>query len=347
MSSVQGDHRSEGSAFPVASLTDADRALLLALAVWGAPPQPENGAAGLASDFRARLRRRLAPAGFPRVCDALLHDSSPAIFREPQKARERLIKMHLASARVEPAQVHPSWWVRALREESPAVQRLVTRAVPASLREPLQSGLLLDQEDLRSERAASSEVVNWVLALWAERLVGGEVERPDDPPAIIALCRLSPRSGYRLCRLAGLCKLILAGLEKSDSGRSSSRARHEWLEGRLPVNAELQAMARHDVEAGRASRLPPRRHKARIGLVTFARLLADAEPFRLRWALQHWPYPIAKLVRSLMPPTGRRSTSLLDWDSLVLKTAWDRLNVEGRLSLDPPDEHAEDWSRLT
>jgi hypothetical protein len=81
--------------------------------------------------------------------------------------------------------------------------------------------------------------------------------------------------------------------------------------------------------------------------VTFARLLADAEPFRLRWALQHWPYPIVKLVRSLMPPAGRRSTSLLDWESLVLKTAWDRLNVEGRLSLDPPDEHAEDWSRLT
>jgi hypothetical protein len=106
-------------------------------------------------------------------------------------------------------------------------------------------------------------------------------------------------------------------------------------------------MARHDVEAGRSSTLPLRRHKARIGLVTFARLLADAEPFRLRWALQHWPYPIAKLVRSLMPPTGRRSTSLLDWESLVLKTAWDRLNVEGRLSLDPPDEHAEDWSRLT
>ena len=81
---------------PVASLTDADRAFLLAMAAWGAPPQPENGPAGLASDFRARLRRRLAPAGFPSVCDALLHDSSLAIFREPQKARERLTRMHVA-----------------------------------------------------------------------------------------------------------------------------------------------------------------------------------------------------------------------------------------------------------
>lgn len=347
MSSVPGDEHFEGSVFPVASLTDADRAFFLAVAAWGPPPQAENGPAGCPSDFRARLRRRLAPAGFPRVCNVLLHESSLAEFREPEKARERLARMHVASARVEPAQVHPSWWVRALREESPAVQRLVASAVTASLREPLQSGLLLDREDLRSERAASAEVVNWVLALWTERLVGGEVERSDDPPAIIALCRLSPRSGYRLCRLAGLCKLIVAGHEKSDPGRSSSRARHEWLEGRLPANTELQTIARRDVEGGRSSRLPRRRHQARIGLVTFARLLADAEPFRLRWALQHWPYPIAKLVRSLMPPAGSRSASLLEWESLVLKTAWDRLNVEGRLSLNLPDEHAEDWSLLT
>ena len=308
-------------------------------------PRTGRPAARLTSarDSAVGLRR---PA-FPGVCDVLLRESSLTVFREPQKARERLARMHVASARVEPTQVHPSWWVRALREESPAVQRLVASAVPASLREPLQNGLLLDREDLRSERAASSEVVDWVLALWTERMVGGEVERSDDPPAIIALCRLSPRSGYRLCRLAGFCKLILAGLEMLDAGRPSSRARREWLGGRLPMNAEFQATARLDVETGRSSRLPPRRHQARIGLVTFARLLADAEPFRLRWALQHWPYPIAKLVRSLIPPAGSRSASLLDWESLVLKTAWDRLNVEGRLSLNLPHEHAEDWSRWT
>ena len=56
---------------------------------------------------------------------------------------------------------------------------------------------------------------------------------------------------------------------------------------------------------------------------------------------------MAKLVRSLMPPAGSRSAALLEWESLVLKTAWDRLNVEGRLSLDLPDAHAEDWSHLT
>ena len=275
-----------------------------------------------------------------------MHDDSLATVREPQKARERLAIMHAASARVEPAHVHPSWWVRALREESPAVQRLVARSVPEFLREPLQNGLLLDDDDLRSERTARAEVVGWVLALWTERLVGGEIERADDPPAIIALCRLSPRAGYRLCRLAGLCKRILAGQEEPDPRRSSVCAQYEWLESRLPVDADMKAIAERDVKDARSSKIPPRLHLARAGLFTFARLLADAEPFRLRWALQHWPYPMAKLVRSLMAAAGGRSAALLEWESLILKTAWERLRVEGRLSLNLPDPHVDDWSLL-
>ena len=95
---------------------------------------------------------------------------------------------------VDLGRVHPSWLVRALREESPAVQRLVA----ASLRGShcvisVQAGLLLDSQDLISERAAAPEVASWVMALWTERLVGGEAERADDPPALIVLGRLSPR----------------------------------------------------------------------------------------------------------------------------------------------------------
>ena len=52
--------------------------------------------------------------------------------------------------------------------------------------------------------------------------------------------------------------------------------------------------------------MPPR-----IGLFTFARLLADSEPFRLRWALQHWPYPIVKLARSIMSDPPSRATAVL------------------------------------
>jgi hypothetical protein len=67
-----------------------------------------------------------------------------------------------------------------------------------------------------------------------------------------------------------------------------------------------------------------------LGLLTIARLLADGEPFRVRWALQHWPYTIAKLTRSLMPTESKRSPVLIQIESLVLKTAWERLTMEGR-----------------
>ena len=97
--------------------------------------------------------------------------------------------------RVDLRRVHPSWLVRALREESPAVQRLVAASLADSLRDQMQAGLLLDSQDLDSERAAVPEVASWVMALWTERLVGGEAERADDPPALIVLGRLSPARG--------------------------------------------------------------------------------------------------------------------------------------------------------
>ena len=98
---------------------------------------------------------------------------------------------------------------------------------------------------------------------------------------------------------------------------------------------------RRDVQAGISSKVRHRHRAARIGLITFARLLAECEPFRLRWALQHWPYPIAKLIRSLMPAASQRAPFLTDGESLVLKTAWDRLTLEGRLSMSWPDPEAE------
>ena len=146
--------------------------------------------------------------------------------------------MHRATARVDLRRVHPSWCVRALREESPAVQRLVTASLARlSLRDHLQTGLLLDSRDLVSERAAAPDVASWVMALWTERLVGGEAERADDLPAVIVLARLSPRAGYRLCRLAGLCKLILAGQPPRGHAGTSERSRRDWLTDRM-ANAD-------------------------------------------------------------------------------------------------------------
>jgi hypothetical protein len=360
MSSVPGE-RARVAASRVASLTDADRALLLAVRAWGdgcRRPDDRGEPAGTVRELIANFRDWLAPDWFQRLCDAVddlarpgegeppgeLADPARSEPRaagsgssDPRQALAVLRRMLAESTRVELGRVHSSWWVRALQEESPTVQRLVAASVPGLVRDQLQAGLLLDSQDLVSERTAAPEVASWVMSLWTERLVGGESERADDPPAIIVLGRLSPRAGYRLCRLAGLCKYILAAQNPVGHPSASDRARWEWLKGRLATaDQDLQALARRDVEMSGSSRLPPRRHAARLGLATLARLLADSEAFRLRWALQHWPYPVAKLIRSLMPPTASRPASLLEWESLVLKTAWDRLNLEGRLALPWP-----------
>ena len=81
---------------------------------------------------------------------------------------------------------------------------------------------------------------------------------------------------------------------------------------------EFIAIARHDVGATPTAKLPPRRLAARIGLLTIARLLSDCEPFRVRWALQHWPYTIAKLVRSLMPSAAKRTPVVMRVEAEIL-----------------------------
>jgi hypothetical protein len=110
---------------------------------------------------------------------------------------------------------------------------MVTASAPRSLRDKLQAGLLLDSEDLRSERPATPEVASWVMALWTERFLGGEPTHGQDPPAIAVLSGISLRAGYRLCRLAGLAKLIVAGIDPGGSPRPRDRARREWLRSRL------------------------------------------------------------------------------------------------------------------
>jgi hypothetical protein len=295
-------------------------------------------------DFIRRFKDRLRPSLVKRLCQAWDRESADTDGREPAQALDRLGRMHQSAARLELGRVHPSWLVRALKDESPAVRRKVAASFPESLRRRVQAELLLDSQDLASERAAVPEVLDWVLGLWTERLIGGEPQRPYDRPVVIAMTRLSPRAGYGLCRLAGLSKLALAGQTPlSDRSRPSQSTRSEWLLGRLAdAGSEFQAAVRKDVGAAISSQVPNRHQAARIGLVTFARLLAECEPSRLRWALQHWPYPIAKLTRSLMPPATRQSSFVSDGESLVLKTAWDRFTLEGRVSLSWPGSGGED-----
>jgi hypothetical protein len=331
----EGDGRSDSV------VSEFDRALLLAMRAWAeGRPQPEQD--GRQGDqehaFVLRYGDWIERAWANRLCSAwdrqLRRDASGSAL----VAQQRLRAMHAASARVEPANVHPSWWVRALQDESPAVQRAVSATFAEPTRHSLQAGLLLDSEDLKSDRAPDPRYLEWVMGLWSERLVGGEPERTDDPPAVIAMTRLSRRAGYRLCRMAGLAKICLAGQSPgADRVRSSQHARRRWLQDHLTVDdAEGHALLRRDVQSVFSSKVPACHRAARIGLITFGRLLADVEAFRLRWALQHWPYAIAKMIRSSMPPPAKQFSALMRWESLVLKVAWDRLTLEKRLELTWP-----------
>ena len=108
----------------------------------------------------------------------------------------------------------------------------------------IQAGLLLDEQDIASERPVNPIVRDWVMGLWTERLVGGEPVRSDDPPALFAVYGLSPRAGLRLCRMAGLGKMVLAS-EGSATGllHPLNRQRSEWLKDNLRgIESEFEAL---------------------------------------------------------------------------------------------------------
>lgn len=337
---MRSPHRDDAGPNRPSDLGEADRILLMALRTWGGRSR-EQAVDAAAPDgpgtLRSRLWDRLEPSWGHRLRDAWDRgdgSTGPGAL-DPASAREELERAHRAAAHVDPVRVHPSWWVRALREESPTVRRIVVAAAPEPVRNPVQAGLLLDNDDLRTDRTPDPDVLAWVMSLWSERLVGGGPVRSDDPPAIVALSGLAPRAGYRLCRCAGIAKLVLAGQAALDHDSTpAGRARGEWFRDRLAfAGPEFGAVARHDVKAFQGTKLPGHRRTARLGLLTLARLLTDCEPFRVRWALQHWPYTIAKLTRSLMTQDAKRSPVVARVESQVLKTAWDRLNLEERLRM--------------
>jgi hypothetical protein len=330
-SSVQRSSDREG-AVP-GTLTEADRALLLAMRAWAHEcRRPEAAGEEGEHDFILRFWDWLEAGWVRRLCDAWDRGRLSGDGIAAAQALKRLREMHIATIEASVSHVHPSWMVRALREESPAVQRLVAATVPQPLRHALQGGLLLDAQDITLDHAVDPIVREWVMGLWTERLVGGELFRTDDSPALVAVCRLSNRAAYRLCRVAGLGKMILAGVKPAKAaGRPSLRSRAEWLDGRLSrSDSGFRAQAQADVQSMARSKLPRRRHAARIGLVTVARLLEDVEPFRLRWALEHWPYPVAKLTRTLMPGSTKLAPAVLAGEKDLLKTAWERLRLEER-----------------
>ena len=231
--------------------------------------------------------------------------------------------------------MHPSWWIRALQDESPAVRRLIAAYGPLPVRVAAQTAFGFSPGDLEESPSPNPEVLDWVLALWTERLVGGEPPRSAEPPVILALSSLSPPLLYRLCHAIGLARTTLAGdPEAILGGRQALQIRQEWykewfLQQFKDEETHLRSWARQDIPSGPAYQgLDPRRRLAMLGLTSIARLLTEPEPHRVRWALQHVPYRIAKRIRSIMAQKTNLTSSHLQMESILLRAAWERLARE-------------------
>ncbi len=108
-----------------------------------------------------------------------------------------------SEARPDPGFVHESWWIRALQEESPAVQRAIRQAAPeADSRGPERSGSATTQAPRTAK--LHPEALQVALSLWAERLVGGpSADRLEDEPEVIRLVTGDAKTlARRLARLS-------------------------------------------------------------------------------------------------------------------------------------------------
>ncbi len=192
MSTSSGERSVMGERPASGGLSETDRALLLATRAWVHEWRGGAGA-GQAGEHEliGRLWDWLEPLWVRRLFDAWDRQKTARDELEPAKAVERLREMHIATVGAEVGHVHASWLVRALQEESPAVQRLVAASVPEPVRHSLQAGLLLDAQDITPDHAGDPSCREWVMGLWTERLLGGERARSDDSPALLAVCRLS------------------------------------------------------------------------------------------------------------------------------------------------------------
>ncbi len=167
-----------------------------------------------------------------------------------------------------------------------------------------------------------------VLALWTLRLVGDLPERDDDPPAIVALTHFDSPTIARLLQTTGLAKWLLTAIALPALDRSDLARVDPLRVGLKGIDPRFLPIASRDIENLGTS---DPRALARAGMTSMARLLQAAEPYRVRWALQHLPYTTARSLRSLMGPRGRKAPMLVRWESDVLRASWTLLYEESRL----------------
>jgi len=320
------------------AVLDIDRTLLSCRAAWGGSDL--RAADGwpwswLAPAWRARLRAIQSPD------DLTGRRESLGLLR----------RSHRLQGRAQPAAVHPSWYARALQHESPAVRQLIaTRgllkacAAVSAASPATAAGATARQEPGSDDRCcAPPEVAAWVLALWTERLVGGEPVGTDEPPVIVAIASLPSRRLYRLAHAAGLVKAVLARDTSGLCGdRPSDRRRVDWLREQYllllgPRERQPQSWARSELARPTVAAVAGRhRRLATLGLFTLARLLEGCQPYRVRWALQHLPYPISKRIGTLLAQSRSVKEPIRALEASILKTAWGRLAIEGQVAIEHP-----------
>jgi hypothetical protein len=253
------------------------------------------------------------------------------VYESAAKSLEILRAEHAAEARPNPEQIHPSWWVRALQEESDAVRRTVaTHASPAA-RTAICLAFGLDAAALAGNASSDPEVVGWALALWAERLVGGPPIRDDDPPVLAALAQDGSQRLSRLLAMVALAKRSFVP-ESEESRPSPPRVQERLAYFRARWGnsvGRLAELAREDLASIPANTV----EDPRLGLVTIARLLSVVEQHRVRWALQHIPYNAAKFTRSRMNlgSSALSKSEVLTWEGRILEAARERLDQEDTL----------------
>ncbi len=301
------------------SPSTVDRVLLKAFRAWGM------------GDFSHASSRFSAPWR-----EKLMNGWNAASALSAGDAWSDLRRQHGASARPDPERVHSSWFVRALRAESDSVKLAVASNAPASIRPALIQGLAIDPDQLKPDYTPDPDALTWTMALWAERLVGALPE-DDDPPVIVALTRLSSLDLARLIKVCGIVKNAFAmdGFRKNPIDESYARftpidrVRISFFRRRIGTpDPRLGPLAKDDLNYIEGDR---QRAHLRLGLVTIGRLLESADHHRARWAVQHVPYSVAKLIRRKMNlPLPRHA--VFSWESWILASAWTRLLSEQRMT---------------
>jgi hypothetical protein len=233
------------------SISPSDRALVAALAGWGGAETP--ALLLRLGHQRARVLADLGKASTLPDPVATLHIA------------------HEAQLGANASDIHPTWFSRALKEESASIQRTVVSAAVEPLRSLLLQSLDLTTADLQTDRPINPEIAQFVLSLWTERLVGDGPSVEADLPAVTALVTLPPRRLPRLLKLA------------SNDWTSARQAGHHAV--------------------------------AILGLSSIGRMLGQADPYRVRWTLQHLPYQVAKRLRAYANGREASIDAVLTWES--------------------------------